>query len=67
MTTRFDLHQENLKKIFCPRSVAIVGATKAKGTVPYDIVENILKSDLPIVSTLFKIWVVLKIMIRVMF
>jgi len=46
MTTRFDLHQENLKKIFCPESVAIVGATKAKGTVPYDIVENILKSDL---------------------
>ena len=46
MTTRFDLHQENLKKIFCPESVAIIGATKAKGTVPYDIVENILKSDL---------------------
>lgn len=46
MTTRFDLHQENLKKIFCPESIAIVGATKAKGTVPYDIVENILKSDL---------------------
>jgi acetyltransferase len=45
MTSRFDLHQENLKKIFNPESVAIVGATKLKGTVPYDIVENILKSD----------------------
>ena len=45
MTSRFELHQENLKKIFNPVSVAIVGATKAKGTVPYDIVENILKSD----------------------
>ncbi len=45
MTSRFELHQENLKKIFNPESVAIVGATKLKGTVPYDIVENILKSD----------------------
>jgi acetyltransferase len=45
MNSRFDLHQENLKKIFNPESVAIVGATKTKGTVPYDIVENILKSD----------------------
>jgi acetyltransferase len=45
MTRRFELHQENLKKIFSPESVAIVGATKLKGTVPYDIVENILKSD----------------------
>ena len=45
MTSRFELHQENLKKIFNPGSVAIVGATRQKGTVPYDIVENILKSD----------------------
>lgn len=45
MTSRFELHQENLKKIFSPASVAIVGATRAKGTVPYDIVENILKAD----------------------
>ena len=45
MTSRFELHQENLKKIFNPKSVAIVGATKLKGTVPYDIVENILKAD----------------------
>ena len=45
MTSRFELHQENLKKIFNPESVAIVGATKLKGTVPYDIVENILKAD----------------------
>ena len=35
----------NLDKIFYPESVAIVGATKVPGTVPYDIVVNILKSD----------------------
>lgn len=35
----------NLHKIFNPESVAIVGATKVTGTVPYDIVINILKSD----------------------
>ena len=46
MTKRFELHQENLNKIFNPGSVAIIGATKLKGTVPYDILENILKADI---------------------
>ena len=46
MTNRFELHQENLKKIFNPGSVAIIGATRLKGTVPYDILENILKADI---------------------
>ncbi|MBN2417320.1 acetate--CoA ligase family protein [bacterium] len=35
----------NLQKIFYPGSIAIVGATRSVGTVPYDIVNNILKSD----------------------
>jgi len=46
MSDRSQLHQENLHKIFYPSSVAIVGATKTKGTVPYDILENILKADI---------------------
>ncbi|MCX6136244.1 MAG: acetate--CoA ligase family protein [Ignavibacteriales bacterium] len=37
--------KHNLEQIFYPTSVAIVGATKAPGTVPYDIVMSILKSD----------------------
>ena len=37
--------KHNLEKIFYPKSVAIVGATKGIGTVPYDIVMSILKSD----------------------
>lgn len=36
---------ENLEKIFYPESVAIVGANRVVGTVPYDIIFNILKSD----------------------
>jgi acetate---CoA ligase (ADP-forming) len=46
MADRSELHQENLHKIFYPESVAVVGATKTKGTVPYDILENILKADI---------------------
>ncbi len=46
MSDRSELHQVNLHKIFYPSSVAIVGATKTKGTVPYDILENILKADI---------------------
>lgn len=34
-----------LNELFYPKSVAIVGANNVKGTVPYDIVKNILKSD----------------------
>jgi len=39
------LRQENLEKIFHPKSVAIVGTNKVKGTVPHDILDNILKAD----------------------
>ena len=46
MSDRSELHQVNLHKIFYPSSVAVVGATKTKGTVPYDILENILKADI---------------------
>lgn len=46
MADRSELHQVNLHKIFYPSSVAVVGATKTKGTVPYDILENILKADI---------------------
>jgi acetyltransferase len=39
------LRQSNLEKIFHPKSVAIVGTNKVKGTVPHDILDNILKAD----------------------
>jgi acetate---CoA ligase (ADP-forming) len=39
------LRQENLEKIFHPQSVAIVGTNRVKGTVPHDILDNILKAD----------------------
>ena len=39
------LQQKNLEKIFYPESLAVVGANKVHGTVPADIIFNILKSD----------------------
>lgn len=45
MSTSFELKQQNLQKIFYPESLAIVGATKITGTVPNDIITNILKSN----------------------
>ena len=45
MPTEFEIKQENLKKIFYPESLAIVGATKITGTVPNDIITNILHSN----------------------
>ncbi len=39
------LRQKNLETIFHPKSVAIIGTNKVKGTVPHDILDNILKSD----------------------
>lgn len=36
---------DRLEPIFSPRSIAVVGATRVPGTVPYDIFHNILKSD----------------------
>jgi acetyltransferase len=37
--------RKNLDPIFYPQSVAVVGANKVPGTVPHDIILNILKSD----------------------
>ena len=45
MNKRSELHRRNLEKIFYPDSVAIVGATKLKGTVPYDILMSIIQAD----------------------
>jgi acetyl coenzyme A synthetase (ADP forming)-like protein len=39
------LRQENLDAIFHPKSVAIVGTNNVKGTVPHDILDNILKAN----------------------
>jgi acetate---CoA ligase (ADP-forming) len=45
MTKDKKLLKKNLEKIFYPDSVAIVGANKVQGTVPNDIVMNIMKGD----------------------
>ncbi len=37
--------KEHFKKIFYPESVAVVGANRVPGTVPYDMLINILHSD----------------------
>ena len=45
MSTRTEIHKQNLAKIFNPRSIAVVGTNNVKGTVPYDILFNILKTE----------------------
>jgi len=45
MSIRADIHKQNLVKIFNPGSVAVVGTNNVKGTVPYDILFNILKTE----------------------
>ena len=45
MEALFHLRQKNLETIFHPKSVAIVGTNKVKGTVPHDILDSILKAD----------------------
>ncbi len=45
MATKYEYHRKNLEKIFYPDSVAIIGANKVRGTVPHDILDNILKAD----------------------
>ncbi len=45
MSDRSELHQKNLDRIFNPKSVAIVGANKVRGTVPFDILYGILRAD----------------------
>ncbi len=46
MTKRADLHKKNLETLFYPKSVAIIGTNKVKGTVPGDIFTNIMKAEL---------------------
>ena len=41
MPDRAEIHQQNFQKLFYPESIAIVGANKVRGTVPYDILKNI--------------------------
>jgi acetate---CoA ligase (ADP-forming) len=45
MSDRAEIHRQNLDKIFNPKSIAVVGTNNVKGTVPYDIFFNILKSE----------------------
>ena len=45
MSDRAELHQKNLEKIFNPKSVAIVGANRVRGTVPFDILYGIVRGD----------------------
>ena len=45
MSTRAEIHKQNLARIFNPRSIAVVGTNNVKGTVPYDILFNILKTE----------------------
>jgi len=42
MTDRFEIHQKNFKELFYPSSVAIIGTNNVKGTVPHDILINVL-------------------------
>ncbi len=37
--------KEQIERIFYPESVAVVGANRVKGTVPYDMLHNILKDN----------------------
>jgi acetyltransferase len=40
-----EIHKQNLVNIFNPKSIAVVGTNNVKGTVPYDILFNILKTE----------------------
>jgi len=46
MKNRNLLHKKNLHTLFYPKSVAVVGTNKVKGTVPGDIFINILKAEI---------------------
>lgn len=45
MSKRAEIHRQNIVKIFNPKSIAVVGTNNVKGTVPYDIFFNILKTE----------------------
>jgi len=40
-----NLRLKNLDSIFHPKSIAVIGTNKVKGTVPHDILDNLLKSE----------------------
>jgi len=44
MKKRIDINKKNLQNIFYPKSVAVVGTNKVRGTVPGDIFINILQT-----------------------
>ncbi len=44
MPGKSEIHGQNLKRLFNPASVAIVGTNDVKGSVPYDILFNIIDS-----------------------
>jgi len=46
MTEKTNIYKQNLQTLFYPKSVAIVGTNKVKGTVPGDIFTNIMKAEL---------------------
>ncbi len=45
MDTLQILRQKNLETFFHPQSVAVIGTNNVKGTVPHDILANIVQSD----------------------
>jgi acetyltransferase len=45
MSDQQSRQQKNLHNIFYPESIAILGANRVPGTVPNDIVQNLIKSD----------------------
>ena len=45
MTERAIKTREQMDPIFNPKSIAVVGATKTPGTVPYDIFHNLLRDE----------------------
>jgi hypothetical protein len=51
-------HQQNMVKIFYPQSLAVIGTNKVKGTVPHDILVNILKAN-------FQEWFILSARARI--
>ncbi len=45
MEDRTSRVKERLQSIFYPESVAVVGTNRVRGTVPYDLLSNIIKAD----------------------
>jgi acetyltransferase len=45
VSNNYSQHSKNIEQIFYPKSVAILGANKVAGTVPHDLLANILKDD----------------------